>query len=164
MVHALCNGMNCLRWFVMMLMFLLCVDGHAAGDVQNYMNGFTDEDGHALSQSFHLDGVAGFIEGRASTELMIGISKKSHDWISGAMIDVASEWRYEIRGRGEYKDRVQAALKKRIKEWLPGQVKKIIRQGIAGELPGGEVTKQTAEIADRVWGKWIVASMVISTS
>jgi YD repeat-containing protein len=144
--------MNYLRWFVFMLMLLICSGGHSTEELQSYaMGGFVGTDGGELSKAFRLEGVAGFMEGRASSALMGGIRENAHDWVSSAMVDVANGWRDEFRGHGEYRNRVGVALKKRIKEWLPGEVKKIVGKGLGGELPGGEITEQAARISDRVW-------------
>jgi len=146
--------MKYFRWICVFSLLLFSTSGHSEEKTYNRLIGtFRGEDGRAFSRAIELDGVAGFVEGRASSELMSEISENSRDWIAGAMNDVASEWRNEFRGHSEYRRRVRAALKKRIEGWLPGEAKKIIARGVAGELPGGGVTEEAARIADRVWRK-----------
>ncbi|MFA5810975.1 MAG: DUF6531 domain-containing protein [bacterium] len=127
-----------------------------AGPVSSFVSG---ANASALSSAFSLDGVAGYVEGRAREAMQQALSKEGGDWLCGAFADAINKARRGeapidlaqlFRQDAELRARVQADLKARLKEWLPKQAREIIARDILGNAVGEERLKEAAAIADRV--------------
>lgn len=104
-----------------------------------------------------LEGVAGYVEGRAEPALARGLQENGARWIAESVEEVRAEERARSEGASPlpidptFKPRVRAALKRRIKAWLPGQVRELIHGDLLGNVPGGEAAREAGLIAERVW-------------
>lgn len=119
----------------------------------------SEDNATALSNAFSLDGVAGYVEGRAREAISRALSEQGSDWICDALADAINAQRKKDNGtkpaalwyqNPELKERVKDEIKKRIKEWLPKQAHDIIVNDILGNAVGEEAAKEAAEIAERV--------------
>lgn len=112
----------------------------------------------AISQEMLLEGVAGYVEGRARESIREELGREGGAWLREAF-DGA------IRRRGgsglssaspEFLQRdagvraeVQAELKNRLGEWLPREVQRIVAGDILGGAAEGKVRQEAGEIAAR---------------
>ncbi len=132
------------------------VQSSQQGPVTAFISG---ADSSALSSAYSLEGVAGFVEGRARAAIQQALSKEGSEWLCDAFADAINKGRSSgsrldfsalFKQDAELKARVAADLKTRIKEWLPKQARDIIVRDLLGNAIGEEHLKEAAEIADRV--------------
>jgi RHS repeat-associated protein len=142
--------------------FLLCTVGfHSAasaadGPVSAWLS---KADAAAMSGAFSLDGVAGYVEGKAHEAIQFAISKQGSDWFCDAVATVADRVK---RGEApvdlnafffqnaQTKEAVTAELTGRLKAWLPEQVRAILVHDLLGNAVGEAAMQEAAAIADRV--------------
>ncbi|MBN1282848.1 MAG: hypothetical protein JXA24_03645 [Proteobacteria bacterium] len=112
-----------------------------------------------ISRSLSLDGVAGFVEGRAREGLRSAISKEGTDWICDALARAMNEsggggLKFDLAGLfrqdAQLVAAVRADIRERIRERLPAEVRRVVEQDLLGGALGAEGGRQAREIADRV--------------
>ncbi|MFH0800260.1 MAG: DUF6531 domain-containing protein [Pseudomonadota bacterium] len=114
----------------------------------------SDGAGAALSQAFQMDGVAGFVGGRAQEAIKTAITQHGADWLCGAFAKASNALRRggalnSLQQDPELKAAVQAELKNKIKEWLPGAVKDLV----VGDIFGGAIGKEHLAEVDAISGR-----------
>ncbi|MFH1829527.1 MAG: DUF6531 domain-containing protein [Pseudomonadota bacterium] len=123
------------------------------------INPFSKKDMLSLKDAFSMDGVAGFVEGRARETIKFALSKQGADWMCDAFADALNARKNGGNGFDlaalfkqdeELKQRVKENIKQRLKEWLPGQVKDVVTNQLLGAALGEEGLEEAKKIADRV--------------
>ncbi len=116
-------------------------------------------DASQITDALSLDGVAGFVEGRAQEVLRAAMTKEGGDWLCDAFARAVNS---AGRGKGRIdlsmlfkqdaalKSAVQADLKERLKAWLPGKARELIGRDLLGAALGSEGANEAMKIAERV--------------
>jgi len=116
-------------------------------------------DASQITDTLSLDGVAGFVEGRAREAMRAAMTKEGSDWLCDAFARAVNS-----SGRGDgpidlsvlfrqdagLKSAVQADLKERLKAWLPGKARELIGRDLLGAVLGSEGAEEAMKIAERV--------------
>lgn len=116
-------------------------------------------DAHSFGTAFSLDGVEGYLSGRANEAMRTMISRDGTDWLCSSIADAINnsrrgknlEWtlRDIFKQDPEVKAAVQAELKKRFKKQIPAELKRIIVADLLGGAVGEEAMNEAVAIADR---------------
>lgn len=114
----------------------------------------------AISESVKMEGVAGFVEGRVRDVLKATLSQKGTDWMCDAFANAVNNHRRGGSVSGGvsklfYQDAavraaVESELKMRIREWLPNEIKKFIKEDLFAMMGAPEELKELNEITNKI--------------
>ncbi len=116
-------------------------------------------DASQFSDALRLEGVAGYVEGRAAEAIGRAFSREGAQWLSDAFADAINRAREGggmldlealFRQDEALKARVQAELGRRLKAWLPGQAREVVMRDLLGAAVGERQAAEVNAIAGRV--------------
>lgn len=77
--------------------------------------------------AYNMEGVAGFVEGRARSIIGPAFSENGIKWLREGFSN--------FQGDSDFKQKVEVYVRQKFKEWLPGQIEDVMKQGLFASAP-----------------------------